>query len=110
MRGATSCGDGQIIQRGIIRRSTLPTEELASLLNEIWVQPVGPNDVPRAEKSAPGQVFSSKTVTGQIVGNRRSKIYAWPGCGSYDTMAPQNRVVFSSRPAAEQAGCRGEQH
>ena len=41
---------------------------LASLLNEIWVQPVGPNDVTRAENSAPGQVLSSKTVAGQIVG------------------------------------------
>jgi len=52
---------------------------LANLLNEIWVQPVGPNDLTRAENSAPGQVLSSKTVAGQIVGNRRSKIYASPG-------------------------------
>ena len=79
---------------------------LASLLNEIWTQPVGPNDVTRAANSAPGQVLSSKTVAGQIVGNRRSKIYAWPGCGTYDSMAPENRVVFSSRDAAEQAGYR----
>ncbi len=79
---------------------------LANLLNEIWVQPVGPNDLTRAENSAPGQVLSSKTVAGQIVGNRRSKIYAWPRCGSYDRMAPQNRVVFPSRNAAEQAGYR----
>jgi hypothetical protein len=78
---------------------------LASLLNEIWVQPVGPNDVTHAENSTPGQVLSSKTVAGQIVGNRRSKIYAWPGCGTYDRMAPQNRVVFPSRDA-EQAGYR----
>jgi hypothetical protein len=79
---------------------------LASLLNGIWTQSVGPNDVTHAANSAPVQVFSSKTVAGQIVGNRRSKIYAWPGCGSYDTMAPQNRVVFPSRTAAEQAGYR----
>ena len=77
---------------------------LASLLNEIWVQPIGPNDEKRAADSALAQGFSSNA--GQIVGNRRSKIYAWPGCGSYDTMAPQNRVVFSSRHAAEQAGYR----
>jgi hypothetical protein len=79
---------------------------LASLLNGIWVQPIGPNDVPRAENSALGHVLSSKVAAGQIVGNRRSKIYAWPGCESYDTMAPQNRVVFLSRHAAEQAGYR----
>jgi nuclease S1 len=78
---------------------------LASLLNGIWVQPVGPNDVTRAANSAPVQGLS-KTVAGAIVGNRRSKIYAWPGCGTYDRMAPQNRVVFPSRDAAEQAGYR----
>jgi hypothetical protein len=78
---------------------------LASLLNGIWIQPVGPNDVPRAANSEPGQI-SAKSVAGQIVGNRRSRIYAWPGCGSYDTMALQNRVVFPSRDAAEQAGYR----
>ncbi len=83
---------------------------LASLLNEIWTQPAGPNDGPHAGKanSAPAQVVSSKTVAGQIVfvGNRRSKIYAWPGCGTYDKMAPENRVVFASREGAEQEGYR----
>ena len=83
---------------------------LASLLNEIWTQPAGPNDGPHAGQanSAPAQVVSSKTVAGQIVfvGNRRSKIYAWPGCGTYDKMAPANRVVFASREAAEQQGYR----
>ena len=79
---------------------------LASLLNGIWTLPVSPNDATHAANSAPAQVVSSQTVAGQIVGNRRSKIYAWPGCGSYDRMAPQNRVVFPSREAAEQAGYR----
>jgi hypothetical protein len=79
---------------------------LASLLNGIWAQPVNSNDATRAANSAPAQVLSSKAEVGQIVGNRRSKIYAWPGCGSYDRMAPQNRVVFASREVAEQAGYR----
>ncbi len=81
---------------------------LASLLNEIWTQPVRPNDATGAAKanSAPAEVPPSDTALGQIVGNRRSKIYAWPGCGSYDKMAPGNRVVFPSRGAAEQAGFR----
>ena len=79
---------------------------LASLLNEIWAQPVGPNDVTHAENSARGQTLSPKTDAGQIVGNRRSKIYAWPGCRTYDRMAVENRVEFSSRGAAEQAGYR----
>jgi hypothetical protein len=78
---------------------------LASLLNTIWTQPVGPNDGPRAA-NAPARILSSQAVVGQIIGNRRSHIYAWPGCGSYDTMAPQNRVMFPDRDAAEQAGYR----
>jgi len=40
------------------------------------------------------------TPTGPIVGNRRSLVYAWPGCASYDTMVPHNRVVFPSAQAA----------
>lgn len=43
---------------------------------------------------------------GQVVGNRRSHIFAWVGCGSYDSMMPQNRVVFQSRTDAEAAGYR----
>ena len=80
---------------------------LASLLNEIWTQPVAANDSTHVV-SAPAQAAPAKTVAGQIVfvGNRRSKIYAWPGCGSYDRMAPANRVVFQSREAAEQDGYR----
>jgi len=47
-----------------------------------------------------------KLPTGQIVGNQRSHIYAWPGCGSYDTMSPSNRVLFADAQAAEKAGYR----
>lgn len=77
---------------------------LASLLNEIWTAPAG---TAKADSFGP-QNSSSHGDGGQIVfvGNRRSKIYAWPGCGTYDKMAPENRVVFASREAAEQAGYR----
>ena len=80
---------------------------LASLLNQIWTQPtaVGGNSATRGARSGEKVSVSSKPI-GTIVGNRRSHIYAWPGCGSYDTMAPQNRVVFPSSQAAEQAGYR----
>ena len=78
---------------------------LASLLNEIWTQPVAMIDTIHAASPAAAPVVSS-AVTDRIVGNRRSKIYAWPGCGTYDKMAPENRVEFPSREAAEQAGYR----
>jgi endonuclease YncB( thermonuclease family) len=43
---------------------------------------------------------------GPIIGNRNSHIYHWPGCPSYDMIAPHNRVLFSSKEEAEQAGFR----
>jgi hypothetical protein len=79
---------------------------LASLLNEIWTQPASPSDPTAAVGSASGEMLSAQTVAGPIIGNRRSHVYAWPGCGGYDTMAPHNRVMFPSREAAEQAGYR----
>jgi hypothetical protein len=78
---------------------------LASLLNEIWTQPVATNDLTPASNLAPAAV-AANTGAGQIVGNRRSKIYAWPGCGTYDKMSPENRIEFPSREAAEQEGYR----
>jgi hypothetical protein len=79
---------------------------LASLLNQIWRAPIAAGDMTRAANSAIAQTSSPQAVAGLIVGNRRSKIYAWPGCATYDKMAPENRVVFSSRETAEQQGYR----
>jgi phosphatidylserine/phosphatidylglycerophosphate/cardiolipin synthase-like enzyme len=45
-----------------------------------------------------------KIVAGQVVGNRSTRIFAWPGCASFDTMIPGHRVVFENRQAAESAG------
>ncbi|MGH7923356.1 MAG: S1/P1 nuclease [Candidatus Binatus sp.] len=78
---------------------------LASLLNEIWALPVPSSDVTRGANLAPSSAVASQAV-GQIIGNRRSRIYAWPGCATYDRMAPENRILFSSREAAEQVGYR----
>jgi S1/P1 Nuclease len=84
---------------------------LASLLDGMWTRPVAPDEktVTRPVTSSDEASLSSKPQPGPIIGNRGSKIYAWPGCRSYDTMAPQNRVVFSSRDAAEQAHRAGLQ-
>ncbi len=66
-------------------------------------RPLGTSSNTTPEKqSHPEPIVSS----GSIVGNRKSKIYAWPGCGSYDTMSPANRVEFRSREAADAAGYR----
>lgn len=85
---------------------------LASLLNSIWTDPIDSSNTgsqaPAGKFSRNDQPASSNVSApaGELVGNRRSKIYAWPGCRTYDRMAPENRVVFPSREAAEQAGYR----
>jgi nuclease S1 len=81
---------------------------LASLLNEIWgaADSSGQWTHVSSERISTSSWTAPANPRGRFVGNRRSKIYAWPGCGTYDRMAPQNRVVFASREAAEQAGYR----
>ncbi len=46
------------------------------------------------------------THQGAVRGNKRSRIYQWPGCSSYDAISEQNRVEFPSAQAAEAAGYR----
>jgi len=43
---------------------------------------------------------------GAVRGSKRSHIYQWPGCSSYDTISEPNRVEFPSAQAAEAAGYR----
>ena len=43
---------------------------------------------------------------GEVLGNKRSKIFHWPGCPGYSKVAEKNRVVFKSRVEAEAAGYR----
>ncbi|MEK6280197.1 MAG: thermonuclease family protein [Acidobacteriota bacterium] len=43
---------------------------------------------------------------GYIRGNKRTRIYHWPGCPNYEDIATHNRVPFGSREEAEMAGYR----
>lgn len=43
---------------------------------------------------------------GEVLGNRNSKIYHWPGCPGYTKVAEKNQVKFKSRTEAEAAGYR----
>jgi endonuclease YncB( thermonuclease family) len=45
-------------------------------------------------------------TNGSIVGNRRSRIYHWPGCPNYNDISPQNREYFKTKEEAERAGYR----
>jgi beta-lactamase superfamily II metal-dependent hydrolase/methylphosphotriester-DNA--protein-cysteine methyltransferase len=46
------------------------------------------------------------TPSGQIIGNKNSKIYHTPGCSTYDKVSEKNRVSFKSVEEAEAAGYR----
>jgi micrococcal nuclease len=45
-----------------------------------------------------------------VIGNRRRKVYYWPGCPQYTKVPRRIRVVFQDREAAEQAGYRPAQN
>jgi endonuclease YncB( thermonuclease family) len=61
----------------------------------------------RAELNRSGESKSESIGSnGQIIGNRRSMIYHWPGCPYYNDIAAGNRVYFNSREDAERAGFR----
>ncbi len=51
-------------------------------------------------------IASGAGPSGAVVGNRRSRIYQWPGCRYYGQISPRNRVEFPDAQAAEAAGYR----
>jgi phosphatidylserine/phosphatidylglycerophosphate/cardiolipin synthase-like enzyme len=61
----------------------------------------GDESSPAMDSAAP-----PPTPNGPIIGNRRSRIYQWPGCPFYDKVSAANRVEFVNAQAAEQAGYR----
>jgi endonuclease YncB( thermonuclease family) len=63
-----------------------------------------------SESTPPPRVERDATTSGQIIGNRRSMIYHWPGCPYYNDIAPSNRVYFASREEAEKAGYRASRN
>lgn len=57
----------------------------------------------------------TETATGNVIGNKNSKIYHLPGCPGYKTVSEKNQVIFKSAAEAEAAGytraknCKGEE-
>jgi hypothetical protein len=69
--------------------------------------PIAPWDFrhPGKETSDPPAITNT-TPTGQIIGNRRSKIYHLSNCPNYSDVSSQNRVYFKSEEEAVKAGYR----
>jgi len=58
------------------------------------------------ERRSSGAPAPGDQSSGSVVGNLKSHIYQWPGCPSFGTVAPRNRVEFPNAQAAEAAGYR----
>ena len=86
----------------VIRDATIATAYLRNW-NEHLAHSQAAQTGPIAQSTASAE---PKPIAEEVVGNKRSGIFAWPGCGSFDTMAPGNRVIFVNRQAAESAGYR----
>jgi micrococcal nuclease len=75
----------------------------------LWADPAPtpPWDFRRSGRTAraPG-VKPAATATGEIFGNRNSKIYHLPACPVYNKVAEKNRVPFASEVDAVKAGYR----
>ena len=62
---------------------------------------------PYTRKASTAAVDSSAPVdTGDVHGNRHSKVYRVPGCKGYTGMNPASIVPFGTEAAAQQAGYR----
>jgi hypothetical protein len=68
-----------------------------------WKDHLVHSQAPGTAATAEGLV-EPKPSAGPFVGDKRSLKFAWPGCASFDKMAPANRVVFATRKDAESAG------
>jgi endonuclease YncB( thermonuclease family) len=72
----------------------------------LWSQP---NPQPPWEfrrGNAPAASSPVVTSSGQIIGNRNSKIFHAPGCPDYNHVSERNRVLFGSEAEAAGAGYR----
>jgi hypothetical protein len=77
----------------------------------LWQQP---NPIPPWEWRAlqPGESIPTTTepapqpLSGQIIGNRNSRVYHRPDCPDYQKVSEKNRVYFSTTEEAEREGFR----
>jgi endonuclease YncB( thermonuclease family)/methylphosphotriester-DNA--protein-cysteine methyltransferase len=57
-----------------------------------------------APASVPAEATPPTAATGEIIGNKNSKIYHRPGCPGYNSISEKNQVRFKSAEEAEAAG------
>lgn len=83
--------------------SSVPTVKVAAVA-------ASPQETPQAEKPKttptpkPAESATDTASSGDVVGNKNSKIYHNPGCPGYKSVSEKNRVFFKTAEEAETAG------
>ena len=60
--------------------------------------------------AAPPGLPSASNSSGNVRGNKRSKVYHLSVCPGYEAMSPANIVTFASEAEAQQSGYRKAKH
>src|SRR5262245_41705889 len=60
----------------------------------------------RAAAAAAPTVVPTTDASGEIHGNRNTRVYHLPGCPGYEKIRPANVVPFATEAEAQQAGYR----
>lgn len=85
---------------------TLPAPGQQPLTPASQPQSVPAQTANTSTEPAPSIPPPAITPNGEVLGNKNSKIFHWPGCPGYTKVAEKNRIMFKTRAEAEAAGYR----
>lgn len=95
---------------GYKRAGNCPPEVSSVSTVKVAAVAASPQETPQEEKPKttptpkPAESAASTVSSGDVVGNKNSKIYHNPGCPGYKSVSEKNRVFFKTAADAETAG------
>ena len=94
-------------QTQVVKATTTPTPVRPQPIPTDVAPPAPSVTVPiKPQVAVPTLAQEPTSVTGQIIGNRNSKVYHLPGCAGYSRVSDKNQVKFDTAAQAEAAGYR----
>jgi hypothetical protein len=90
----------KLVCDGKVDLETAQTDMAADWV-KAYMKYVGPSQIDEPQNRS-----ATSSVTGLIIGNKRSHVYHRPDCPGYNSVSEQNRVEFASVNQAEEAGYR----
>jgi endonuclease YncB( thermonuclease family) len=74
----------------------------------LWADPspVAPWEFRRGKRMETVVITAPAATSGEVIGNKNSRIYHRPNCPDYRKVAERNRVIFGTPAEAEKAGYR----